>query len=342
MYTAQPKNMLVMNILEILKKHSDAEHPLNQKDIMDLLQSEYEMTVDRKAVKRNLMNLLDCGYNLEYKETARINKKGEQEALYSDWYLERDFTDAELRLLIDSLLFSKHIPYSQCKELIEKLEGLSNKYFKAKVKHIRNLPENMPNNKQIFYNIEVLDEAISNGKKVEFLYNDFGTDKKLHPRMSSNGEPRKYVVTPYQMAATNGRYYLIANYDKYDNISHYRVDKISDIKILDEPAKKQKELSESINLPKHMAEHIYMFSGESERVTMRIEKFLVTDVIDWFGKDVSFYDETEDEVTASVVVNLKAMRYWAKQYANHVEVLKPQKLREQIKEDLVKAEWKYK
>ena len=25
MYTAQPKNMLIMNILEILKKHSDEE-----------------------------------------------------------------------------------------------------------------------------------------------------------------------------------------------------------------------------------------------------------------------------------------------------------------------------
>lgn len=342
MYTAQPKNMLVMNILEILKKHSDAEHPLNQKDIIDLLQSEYEMTVDRKAVKRNLMNLLDCGYNLEYKETTRVNKKGEQEALYSAWYLERDFTDAELRLLIDSLLFSKHIPYSQCKELIGKLEGLSNKYFKAKVKHIRNLPEKMPNNKQIFYNIEVLDEAISKGKKVEFLYNDFGTDKKLYPRVNSIGEPRKYVVNPYQMAATNGRYYLIANYDKYDNISHYRVDRIFDVKILDEPAKKQRELSESINLPKHMAEHIYMFSGVSERVTMRVDKFLVNDVIDWFGKDVSFYDSTENEVTANVVVNLQAMRYWAMQYANHVEVLKPQELREQVKEDLVKALDKYK
>ena len=231
MYTAQPKNMLIMNILEILKKHSDADHRLNQKDIMDLLQSEYQMTVDRKAIKRNLMNLLDFGYELEYTETIRTNKKGEQEALYSDWYLVRDFTDAELRLLIDSLLFSKHIPYSQCKELIGKLEGLSNKYFKAKVKHIRNLPEKMPSNKQIFYNIEVLDEAISKGKKVEFLYNDFVTDKKLHPRMSSNGEPRKYVVNPYQMAATNGRYYLIANYDKYDNISHYRVDKMEMIEL---------------------------------------------------------------------------------------------------------------
>lgn len=342
MHTVQPKKMLIINILEILRQHSDAEHPLNQKDIMDLLQSEYQMTVDRKAVKRNLMYLLDFGYNLEYTETVRTNKKGEQEVLYSDWYLERDFTDAELRLLIDSLLFSKHIPYSQCKELIGKLEGLSSKYFKAKVKHIRNLPEKMPNNKQIFYNIEVLDEAISNGKKVEFQYNDFGTDKKLHPRMSSNGVLRKYVINPYQMVATNGRYYLIANYDRYDGISHYRVDRISEIKILDESVKKQRELSESLNLPKHMAEHIYMFYGASERVTMKIEKVIVNDVIDWFGKDVIFYDETEDCITASVIVNLQAMRYWAMQYANYADVLKPQSLREQIKGDLARAVEKYK
>ena len=341
MYTAQPKNMLIMNILEILKKHSDENHRLNQKEIIDLLDSEYDMKVDRKAIKRNLMNLLDFGYELEYTETIRTNKKGEQEALYSDWYLVRDFTDAELRLLIDSLLFSKHIPYSQCKELIEKLEGLSNKYFKAKVKHIRNLPEKMPNNKQIFYVIEILDEAISKGKKVEFCYNDFGTDKKLHPRMSSNGKPRRYVINPYQMAATNGRYYLIANYDKYDNISHYRVDRISDIVILDEPVKKQKDLSETINLPKHMAEHIYMFSGESARVAMRIEKFLVGDVIDWFGKDVIFHNETETSVDVSVAANLEAMRYWAMQYANHVEVLRPEKLREEIKKDLLAAIEKY-
>ena len=88
--------------------------------------------------------------------------------LYSDWYLERDFSDAELRLLVDGLLFSKHIPYSQCKALIEKLETLSNNYFKFKVKHIRNLPENMPENKQLFYIIETWDEAISHEKHVEF------------------------------------------------------------------------------------------------------------------------------------------------------------------------------
>ena len=341
MCSAQSKNMLVMNILDVLKIFTDENHRLNQKDIVEKLESYCKMTVDRKAVKRNLMNLLDFGYDIKYTETIRTNKKGEQETLYSDWYLVRDFTDAELRLLIDSLLFSKHIPYSQCKDLIGKIKRLSNKYFEAKVKHICNLPENMPENKQIFFNIDILDEAISKRKKVEFLYNDFGTDKKLHPRLGNDGKPRKYVVNPYQMVATNGRYYLIGNYNKYENISHYRVDKITEIKLLDEPVKKRSYGEATLNLPKHMAEHIYMFSGESSRVTMRIDKLLVNDVVDWFGKDVSFYDETEDKVTASVIVNLKAMRYWAMQYANYVEVLRPAKLREQIKEDLQNALGKY-
>ena len=105
-----------------------------QKEIVEILDREYDMKVERKAVKRNLLNLIDYGYHVEYSESVRVNRRGEEETVYSDWYLERDFTDAELRLLIDSLLFSRHIPYSQCKTLIEKLENLSNRYFKSRVK----------------------------------------------------------------------------------------------------------------------------------------------------------------------------------------------------------------
>lgn len=118
MYTIQPKKLLIVNILEILKKHTDEQHRLSQKDIVDLLKSEYNMTVDRKAVKRNLMDLIDFGYEIEYSESVRMmrnSKTGQLEESYilSDFYLVRDFTDSELRLMIDSLLFSKHIPYSQ-------------------------------------------------------------------------------------------------------------------------------------------------------------------------------------------------------------------------------------
>lgn len=337
MYTKQPKKLLIMNILDILRRYSDVDHRLSQKDILEILQNEYNMEADRKAIKRNLMNLIDFGYNLEYSESIRRNKNGEEEIIYTDWYLERDFSDAELRLLIDSLLFSKHIPYSQFKELIGKIEGLSNQYFRSKVRHIQNLPEDQPKNAELFYTIEILDEAIEKNHQVAFFYGDYGTDKKLHLRNNSTGEPRRYLINPYQMVAANGKYYLIGNVEKYDNVSHYRIDHIRDIELLDTPAKPQRKvkgLEYGLDLPKHMAEHVYMFSGESQHVIMRTSPDMAGELIDWFGNGVTFTDETKDSVVAHVTANLKAMRYWALQYAPYVTILAPQELVERIMKDL--------
>ena len=289
MYTAPPKKMLILNILDILKRYSDEGHRLSAKDIGALLEREYSQTADRKAIKRNLMNLIDFGYDIEYTETVRTKKVGEEETIYSDWYLNREFIDAELRLLIDSLLFSKHIPYNQCKELIGKLEGLSNVYFKPKVKHIRTMPELLPENQELFYTIEILDEAISAGRRVAFHYNEYGIDKKPRPRTNSDGGPKEYEVSPYQMAAANGRYYLIGKNTEYPDTSNFRIDRITHIRILDKPVTPMKEvpeLKDGLNLPRHMAERIYMFSGESIRVKFRTKQQLIGDVLDWFGLDV--------------------------------------------------------
>lgn len=344
MYTKQPKKLLILNILDILRRCSDADHRLSQKDILDILQSEYDMTADRKAIKRNLMNLIDCGYQLEYSESIRRSKTGEEEVVLTDWYLERDFTDAELRLLIDSLLFSKHIPYSQCKALIGKIEGLSSQYFRSKVRHIRNLPEDQPNNAELFYTIEILDEAIERSRQVAFRYGDYGTDKMLHLRTSATGEPRQYLVNPYQMAATNGRYYLIGNMEKYDNVSHYRLDRIRDIRLLPTPAKPQRKvkgLEHGLNLPQHMAEHVYMFSGDSARVTLQTTPDMAGELIDWFGAGVTFSNETPTSVLAHVTANLHAMRFWTLQYAPYVTILSPQSLADTVKADLRTALQRY-
>ena len=182
MYVKQPKKLLILNILDILRKYSDEDHRLSQREIGEILKTEYGMTADRKAIRRNLSELLECGYPIEYSETLRSapvkgpdgrDKLGpdgkplrEETTILSDFYLERQFTDGELRLLIDGLLFSRHVPYSQCRELVEKLEGLSNIYFRSRVGHIARLPVDQSDNKQLFLNIEMLDEAISKGRKV--------------------------------------------------------------------------------------------------------------------------------------------------------------------------------
>ena len=355
-----PKKLLILYILDILQKYTDEEHRLSQKEIQDILKKEYEMPVDRKAIKRNLLNLIEYGSSIEYREVSRkeifrkksvvsdedsldLEDKGfpEDDLLWTDFYLKQKFTNEELRLLIDSLLFSKHIPYSQAKKLITKLESLSNIYFKSRSQYIYPLPVDRTDNKQVFYNISILDEAIRKKQKVLFEYAEYHTDKKMHLKKREDGSVREYVVTPYQMAAQEGKYYLICNYNKYDDISNYRVDRIRNIQILEEKGKPFETLKWSghqpMNLNEYMREHVYMYSSENAFVKFRIVKAMISDVIDLFGKGVNFSEETDTHVSVSVHVNERAAEQFAKNYAPDVMILQPKRLRDKLRDDLKKS-----
>ncbi|MBQ3264912.1 MAG: WYL domain-containing protein [Ruminococcus sp.] len=338
MYTKQPKKLAIMNILDILKRYTDENHRLSQREIQDILQREYDMKIDRKAVKRNLMNLIEFGYDINYSECRRKSRDkngSEQEnVILTGFYLEREFTDSELRLLIDSVLFSNHIPYQQDRELVEKLSALSNVYFRSRVKHITRMPEDKTDNKQLFYNVELLDEAIDAGRKVRFRYLEYRSDKRLHERCHRDGSVRDYIINPYQLVAKEGKYYLICNNDKYDNVSNYRVDRMADMEILPDPVKPFKALRGSdgkpLDLNAYMEKHIYMFSGENTRVVFRAQKNVLSDIIDVFGKDVRFSDETDTHITVTADVNEPAMEQFAKTYTPFVEIIKPAALREKM------------
>ena len=234
-------------------------------------------------------------------------------------------------MLIDSVLFSKCLSGAQAKRLIEKLKGFGNRYFRAKVSHVSNLPELFhSDNKQVMLALDVLNDAIEAKRKVSFVYNSYGTDFKLHPKRE---EP--YIVNPYQMVANNGRYYLIGNYDKYDNVSHYRIDRITSVSMLSEPVKPKSEIREFAqgwSLPKHMAEHIYMFSGESVTVKLKAPTYLMDDFVDWFGRDFHVKVEDDGRMTVALKCSEEAMKYWAMQYGECVEITEPKRLRDSLAE----------
>lgn len=343
MVKKQPKKMLIFNILQILKKYSDEDHRLTQHDIIEYLKKDYDMVVDRKSVYRNLNDLIEEGIEIEYTEKDR-GKGKDANTILTDFYLIRDFEDSELRLLIDGLLFSKYVPYSQCKELIEKLGGLSNEYFNARVKYIKTLPVNAPKNKELFYSIDIIDEAIASGKKIKFNYITYDIDKKEKLRVDGEGKPRYYVGTPIQMVATNGRYYLICNIDGHDDIANYRVDRIKNIELSDDTSLTKNEIKEiikSFNLPKHMMEHIYMFSGEGVKTTFEFDEMFINDIFDWFGTDVVLKKCKGNKILCTVSANQRAMKYWALQYADYVRVIEPKCLVKDIQKSLRETMKKY-
>ncbi len=319
MYATGNKKMLNMLILEVLKKYSDEDHSLTQQDIIKLLDKNYGMECDRRSVKNNVISLKEMGYDISMDKGYRLES--------------RAFDDSELRILIDSVLFSKSISTRQAKGLIQKIRGLASNFFNAKVSHVSNLPElNRTINKQAMYSLDSINDAIAEKKKIEFIYNEVGIDFKLHPK-----RPEPYKVNPYQIVANNGRFYLICNYDKYDNVAHFRIDKMTEVRILNEKVKPKSEvqgLEKGLNLPKHMAEHFYMFSGESVAVEIKTSDYMMNELVDWFGTDFRVLKKGGDTIVVRVTCNKEAMRYWALQYGPSVEIMKPESLRNQLKEDI--------
>ena len=202
------------------------------------------------------------------------------------------------------------------------------------------MPDDSSSNKQLFYTIDVLDEAIEKKRQVEFEYCSYGTDKQLHPRRNDNGEIRRYIVNPYQLAVMSGRYYLICNYDKYDRLSNYRVDRISDIRMLDTPIKPADKVAGykyGLDLAEHMAEHIYMFTSEKINVKFRANSYIINDIIDYFGTDIDISDVTDKDFIVRAHISEEDMFKWAVQYAGHAVVLEPAPLRERVINELKKA-----
>ena len=316
-YGLQDKKALNMLILEILEQYTDSDHPLTQMEIVDLLEKNYGVPCTRQTVKNNLMLLGEMGYEISMEGGICL--------------MSRQFENAELRMLIDSVLFSRTLSGEEAERLIKKLTAFGNKYFHAKVKHVCHLPKLIhSDNTDVLRNLDVLNDAIEQGRKVRFTYNSYGKDFQLHPRRK-----KPYIVNPYQMVANQGRYYLLCSYDTSNRLSHYRLDYMTKLEMLDEKVKPMDQMEDFVqgySLPKHMEEHIYMFSGPSVQVKMRVSEHMIGALIDWFGKKFRIVQEEADKLIVSVACNEMAMKYWALQYGQYAEILEPESLRDEIRE----------
>ena len=320
----EPKKLALLRILQILEKYSDFNHPLTHEDIARYLSKDFGIEIERKAIGRNISLLKESGVDIE------SVKQGS--------YIFREFDDSELHLLIDGVLASSHITAAHSKQIIEKLCKLSNIYFRSHVKNIYSVEQwNRTDNSQLFFSISMIDEAIEQGKQIQFYYNKYGASKTLH----RTSRPK---VSPYQLILHNQRYYLMALNEKWGNMGFYRLDRITDTCILENeatPLRKVPGYENGINYREISSSLPYMFSDKIERVEFIAEKWVTDQIVDWFGDNAQIVKK-DDKLKVTVSVSPSAMEYWAMQYLNAVEIVYPQHLRDKIKENLAKGIEKYK
>ena len=301
---------ITMCLLEILKEYSDENHILTMKEILTKMESNYGLKPDRRTIYSGAATLMDFGYDIS---TYDENGKG--------YFLrERDFELSEITMLTDAVYSFPFISGKQSDELIEKLQKQLCVHQRKKYRNlsvIRN--EHKTLNPQVFFNVEVLDEAIANKKQVSFAYLQYGLDKKLHPR-----KKKSYTVNPYSMVYMNEHYYLVCNLAGYPNISLYRIDFIADITILDTSSETKKEYKDNTG------EAVFAFTGTPEHISMICDKIILDDVIDKFGKDIQLYEKDENSFVVNFTAPAKGVKFWALQYLPYVEVTAPKWVRDEI------------
>ena len=255
-------------------------------------------------------------------------------------YLEsREFEDSELHMLIDGVLSSRYITAKDSKDLINRLCGMSNKYFKSSVKHIYSVNEwSKTDNQALFLNIELISTAIEEGRQIHYDYNKYGIDGKLH-------KTSQQYVSPYQMILSNQRYYLMAYSEYWGNMVSHRLDHITNLTITDMrsvPLRSLPGYENGINY-KEISGTPYLFTDKPENVEFIAEKGIIDQIFEWFGKDAKII-ETSDENKIKVFVKASpnAMLHWAMQYIENVEVTAPESLRARIKEALKQGAERYK
>lgn len=322
------KKSSVLYVLEVLKEFSDKNHPMTYLAIADKLQKLYGIEIERKTIARDVDILIDKGYD--------IVKRGN----YGLYLGMRDFEEGELLFLIDAVYSSRSIPTKYARDLVEKLTASYSNFEKKRFAYLEKLDQQGRfDNKQIFYTIEILNEAIERGKKVKFLYNAFGIDKKFKPK---NGG-KFYTVNPYYLVNSRGKYYLVCNYEKYDNLANYKIEAISNIEIVDEDARPVQSLpgQKDFSIKQYINEHIYMVAGKSVQATLKLDnEDRINDVIDWFGDNVRVVKQQEN-VFVDLTVNEEALVYWALQYGQAVEIVKPLSTRQKVKDVLSQMIKKY-
>lgn len=327
MESFEPKKLALIRIWQILKEYSDCDHTLTQDDIAQHLVSEYGIVIERKAISRNISLLKEAGIEIESRRAG-------------SYLAERAFEDSELKLLIDGVLCSKHITAKHSKDLIDRLCGLSNKFFRAHVKNVYSVNEwSKTDNQALFYNIELVDIAIEQNRRIAYDYNKIGIDKKLH-------KSSYQVVSPYQLILHNQRYYLMAYSEFWGNMVFHRLDRITNMKISHKKATPIRSVSgyeNGIDYKELSSAMPYMYSDTPEWIKLIADACIVDQIVDWFGTDVRMSTlEDQDKVSVEIKASPNAMEHWAMQYINHVEIISPESLRNRIKEALESGLSKYK
>jgi len=311
------QKLKIFHILNYLERNSSEKRPIQAKELVDMLDRQYNIHCERKTIYSDIAALQDYGIDI----VTIPGKKG-------GYYIaSRNFEIPELKLLIDAVQSSRYLTEKKSRELIEKLCNQCNEHSASLMKRsvlVSGRVKSM--NETIYYNVDAIQEAIAQNRQISFRYFDWDLGGKRRYR------DKAYFASPYGLCQDNENCYLLAHSQRH-GVTSYRVDRMSDIALTDEKRTPCPELTGKA-LIAHANRLFQMYAGDAVDVKMRFHRDLINVVVDRFGKDTMLIPETDGEHFTFVVnVAVSPMFLsWVIGFGKKAKILYPASVVEACKE----------
>lgn len=302
------QKLKIFYILDYLQKNSHQDHPVRAAELLTMLEQQHNIICERKTIYSDIGALQDYGVDI-------VSIPGKNGGYY---IASRNFELPELKLLIDAVQSSRFLTEKKSRELIEKLCSQCSVYDARLMRRdvlVSGRVKSM--NETIYYNVDAIQDAIAENRQITFRYFDYGLDGKRHYRN------RNYQASPYGLCQDHENCYLLAHSERH-GVTSYRVDRMSDIRLLDNPRTPCPELTGKA-LTEHANRLFQMYAGEQTAVKLRFHRSLINAVIDRFGREVMLIPDGEEHFvfTAEVAVSPMFLS-WVIGFGQKAKILYPE------------------
>ena len=302
------QKLKIFYILDYLQKNSHQDHPVRAAELLTMLEQQHNIVCERKTIYSDIAALQDYGVDI-------VSLPGKNGGYY---IASRNFELPELKLLIDAVQSSRFLTEKKSRELIEKLCSQCSVYDARLMRRdvlVSGRVKSM--NETIYYNVDAIQDAIAENRQITFRYFDYGLDGKRHYRN------RNYQASPYGLCQDHENCYLLAHSERH-GVTSYRVDRMSDIRLLDDPRTPCPELTGKA-LTEHANRLFQMYAGEQTAVKLRFHRSLINAVIDRFGREVMLIPDGEEQFvfTAEVAVSPMFLS-WVIGFGQKAKILYPE------------------
>ena len=287
---------------------TDEAHPISLTDISAHLK-EHGITADPRTLRNDIEQLVEFGVD--------IVKERRVQNLYH--VATRHFEAPEVKLLIDAVQSARFITPRKSKALVKRLSSFVAPGDTALLKRqIYIDSRSKATNESIFLNVDRIQTAITERKKISFCYFDYAPSKE---RVLRHGG-RVYSVSPFAMLWNNDTYYLVGFHDYRQQVAKFRVDRIVQMEVTDETAVKKPK---GFDVSEFFTQEFSMLNGEECKVRLLCENLLMNSIIDRFGEDVSTQIVDESHFSVEVTVNLSSNFYgWVFASGGKMRITAPQ------------------